>query len=180
MPTMATTPWTTRCWTRTWAPLRNCAKLVDTAHSQGIRILFDIVMNHPGYLDIQTAKDLENRRPVAGLGKGSEPASELSQLHRLQLLQVRRLVGAALGARGPAWLSRRRPGRPHHAVGPICRNFSHGEHEFVKLPKFLRRRSTPGQWTCQHHGPRVPHQVAHGLGPGVRHRRLPLRHREER
>lgn len=31
---------------------------VDTAHSQGIRVLFDIVMNHPGYLDLQTAKDL--------------------------------------------------------------------------------------------------------------------------
>ncbi len=34
-------------------------QLVDTAHAQGIRILFDIVMNHPGYLDIQTAKDLK-------------------------------------------------------------------------------------------------------------------------
>jgi len=34
-------------------------ELVDTAHSQGIRVLFDIVMNHPGYLDIQTAKDLK-------------------------------------------------------------------------------------------------------------------------
>jgi alpha-amylase len=34
-------------------------ELVDTAHSQGIRILFDIVMNHPGYLDIQTAKDMK-------------------------------------------------------------------------------------------------------------------------
>ncbi|MDP1830763.1 MAG: alpha-amylase family glycosyl hydrolase [Geothrix sp.] len=34
-------------------------ELVDTAHGQGIRILFDIVMNHPGYLDIQTAKDLK-------------------------------------------------------------------------------------------------------------------------
>ena len=34
-------------------------ELVDTAHAQGIRILFDVVMNHPGYLDIQTAKDLK-------------------------------------------------------------------------------------------------------------------------
>jgi len=33
-------------------------EMVDTAHAQGIRILFDVVMNHPGYLDIQTAKDL--------------------------------------------------------------------------------------------------------------------------
>ncbi|MFN7958794.1 MAG: alpha-amylase family glycosyl hydrolase [Holophagaceae bacterium] len=34
-------------------------ELVDTAHAQGIRILFDIVLNHPGYLDLQTAKDLK-------------------------------------------------------------------------------------------------------------------------
>ena len=34
-------------------------ELVDTAHAQGIRILFDIVVNHPGYLDIQTAKELK-------------------------------------------------------------------------------------------------------------------------
>ncbi|HJV62813.1 MAG TPA: alpha-amylase family glycosyl hydrolase [Albitalea sp.] len=33
-------------------------EMVDTAHAQGIRILFDVVMNHPGYLDIQTASEL--------------------------------------------------------------------------------------------------------------------------
>ncbi|HEV7914803.1 MAG TPA: alpha-amylase family glycosyl hydrolase, partial [Albitalea sp.] len=33
-------------------------ELVDSAHAQGIRILFDVVMNHPGYLDIQTAGEL--------------------------------------------------------------------------------------------------------------------------
>ncbi|MEO8154926.1 MAG: alpha-amylase family glycosyl hydrolase [Rhizobacter sp.] len=33
-------------------------EMVDTAHAQGIRILFDVVMNHPGYLDIQTAREL--------------------------------------------------------------------------------------------------------------------------
>jgi len=33
-------------------------EMVDTAHAQGIRILFDVVMNHPGYLDIQTARDV--------------------------------------------------------------------------------------------------------------------------
>ena len=32
--------------------------LVDTAHARGIRILFDVVMNHPGYLDITTAGQL--------------------------------------------------------------------------------------------------------------------------
>ena len=33
-------------------------EMVDTAHAQGIRVLFDVVLNHPGYLDIQTARDL--------------------------------------------------------------------------------------------------------------------------
>jgi alpha-amylase len=32
--------------------------LVDAAHARGIRILFDVVMNHPGYLDIETARRL--------------------------------------------------------------------------------------------------------------------------
>jgi len=32
--------------------------LVDAAHAHGIRILFDVVMNHPGYLDIATAREL--------------------------------------------------------------------------------------------------------------------------
>ena len=34
-------------------------EMVDAAHAKGIRILFDIVMNHPGYLDLQTASDLK-------------------------------------------------------------------------------------------------------------------------
>ncbi|HET7503798.1 MAG TPA: alpha-amylase family glycosyl hydrolase [Kofleriaceae bacterium] len=32
--------------------------LVDAAHARGIRVLFDVVMNHPGYLDIETAHQL--------------------------------------------------------------------------------------------------------------------------
>lgn len=32
-------------------------ELVDTAHAQGIRVLFDIVMNHPGYADITTLSE---------------------------------------------------------------------------------------------------------------------------
>ena len=32
-------------------------EFVDTAHAQGIRVLFDIVMNHPGYADIQTLSE---------------------------------------------------------------------------------------------------------------------------
>jgi alpha-amylase len=29
-------------------------RFIDTAHAQGIRVLFDVVMNHPGYADLQT------------------------------------------------------------------------------------------------------------------------------
>nr|WP_320131017.1 alpha-amylase family glycosyl hydrolase [uncultured Holophaga sp.] len=32
-------------------------EMVDTAHSLGIRVLFDIVMNHPGYLSLQDASE---------------------------------------------------------------------------------------------------------------------------
>lgn len=32
--------------------------LVDAAHARGIRVLFDVVINHPGYLDITTARQL--------------------------------------------------------------------------------------------------------------------------
>ncbi|WKB52959.1 alpha-amylase family glycosyl hydrolase [Eleftheria terrae] len=33
-------------------------EMVDEAHAQGIRVLFDVVLNHPGYLDLQTAREL--------------------------------------------------------------------------------------------------------------------------
>ena len=32
-------------------------EMIDTAHSQGIRVLFDVVMNHPGYGDIQSLSE---------------------------------------------------------------------------------------------------------------------------
>ncbi len=32
--------------------------LVDAAHARGIRVMFDVVINHPGYLDITTARQL--------------------------------------------------------------------------------------------------------------------------
>ncbi|HEY6178111.1 MAG TPA: alpha-amylase family glycosyl hydrolase, partial [Kofleriaceae bacterium] len=33
--------------------------LIAAAHRRGVRILFDVVMNHPGYLDITTARQLK-------------------------------------------------------------------------------------------------------------------------
>ncbi|WP_235002469.1 alpha-amylase family glycosyl hydrolase [Rhizobacter sp. OV335] len=46
-------------------------EMVATAHRQGIRILFDVVMNHPGYLDLQTARELN----LKVLWPGSERAT---------------------------------------------------------------------------------------------------------
>src|SRR5678815_204867 len=52
--------------------------LVDAAHARGIRILFDVVMNHPGYLDITTARQLG----IKVLWPGAENAT-LTDYHQL-------------------------------------------------------------------------------------------------
>ncbi|MES2933779.1 MAG: alpha-amylase family glycosyl hydrolase [Pseudomonadota bacterium] len=46
-------------------------EMIDTAHAQGIRVLFDVVMNHPGYADIKTISDLH----IPILWKGYEAAT---------------------------------------------------------------------------------------------------------
>lgn len=51
-------------------------EMIDTAHAQGIRVLFDVVLNHPGYADIQTLSD--QRIPV--LWPGFE-AAKLRDYH---------------------------------------------------------------------------------------------------
>jgi alpha-amylase len=51
-------------------------EMIDTAHAQGVRVLFDVVMNHPGYADIQTLADMK----VPVLWKGYEAAT-LSDYH---------------------------------------------------------------------------------------------------
>jgi alpha-amylase len=52
-------------------------EFIDTAHSQGIRVLFDVVMNHPGYLDIVTASQLK----IPVLWKGAEQNYTLKDYH---------------------------------------------------------------------------------------------------
>ena len=40
-----------------WEPKRSFGTFIDTAHSKGIRVVFDIVLNHPGY---NTHVDMNN------------------------------------------------------------------------------------------------------------------------
>lgn len=51
-------------------------EMIASAHKQGIRVLFDVVMNHPGYLDIQSATDFK----IDVLWKGASGAN-LSDYH---------------------------------------------------------------------------------------------------
>jgi len=46
-------------------------EMIDTAHAQGIRVLFDVVMNHPGYADIKTLSNFK----VPVLWPGHEAAT---------------------------------------------------------------------------------------------------------
>src|SRR3954469_2425387 len=43
---------------RNLGTLDDLQALIGAAHGRGIRVLFDVVMNHPGYLDIETARQL--------------------------------------------------------------------------------------------------------------------------
>jgi alpha-amylase len=52
-------------------------EFIDTAHAQGVRVLFDVVMNHPGYLDITTASQLN----IPVLWKGAEQKYTLKDYH---------------------------------------------------------------------------------------------------
>jgi alpha-amylase len=52
-------------------------EMVDTAHAQGIRVLFDIVMNHPGYGDIKSLSKFvgpRGEKKTGVLWKGYEEA----------------------------------------------------------------------------------------------------------
>ena len=40
-----------------WGTENELREMIDTAHAQGIRVLFDVVMNHPGYADMQTLNE---------------------------------------------------------------------------------------------------------------------------
>jgi len=115
-------------------------ELVDTAHGQGIRILFDIVMNHPGYLDLQTAKELK----VDVLWEGWEKdANLLRNYHNYIDYNSEKFADWW----GRPWV---RAGLPGYMDGgrddltmqlAYLPDFRTESKEPVKLPKFLRGKA---------------------------------------
>ena len=114
-------------------------ELVDTAHAQGIRILFDVVMNHPGYLDIQTAVDLK----VPVLWPGALEKATLANYHR----QIDYNNFEFSQWWGKPWV---RAGLPGYLDGgrddltmqlAYLPDFRTESTEAVKLPTFLRNKA---------------------------------------
>ena len=113
-------------------------EMVDTAHSQGIRVLFDVVMNHPGYLDIQTATEL--KLPV--LWPGALAKATLSNYHG----NIDYNNFAFADWWGRAWV---RAGLPGYIDGgrddltgllAYLPDFRTESKEAVALPKFLKTK----------------------------------------
>ena len=110
-------------------------EMVDTAHAQGIRILFDVVMNHPGYLDLQTARDFK----IDVLWPGNEAAT-LRTYHNF--IDYNSFKFADWWGR--AWV---RAGLPGYLDGgkddftmqlAYLPDFRTESKDFVTLPKFLK------------------------------------------
>ncbi len=112
-------------------------ELVDTAHAQGIRVLFDIVMNHPGYADIQT---LSEYLPEL-LWKGWENYT-IKNYHK-QIDYNNFEFGKWWGG---AWVRSGLPGYPEGGGDDLTKqlaylpDFRTESKEPVKLPFFLKER----------------------------------------
>ena len=113
-------------------------EMIDTAHAQGIRILFDVVMNHPGYLDLQTARDLK----IDVLWPGSEKAT-LKDYHSYIDYNSFKF----LDWWGKAWVRAGLPGYLDGGVDDLTKqlaylpDFRTESTEVVTLPKFLKEKA---------------------------------------
>ena len=112
-------------------------EMIDTAHAQGIRVLFDIVMNHPGYLDLQTARELK----VDVLFEGSEKATLKNYHNYIDYNSFK-----FLDWWGRDWV---RAGLPGYLDGgrddltmqlAFLPDFRTESKDFVKVPKFLKNK----------------------------------------
>jgi alpha-amylase len=114
-------------------------RFIDTAHEQDIRVVFDIVINHPGYADLQSLDEFG----VKVLWKGWEQAT-LSDYH--SFIDYNNF--AFKDWWGPGWV---RAGLPGYPEAPsmddlemqlaFLPDFRTESTEAVALPVFLTRKS---------------------------------------
>jgi alpha-amylase len=112
--------------------------LVDAAHARGIRVLFDVVMNHPGYLDITTARQLG----IKVLWPGAENAT-LTDYH--QLIDYNNFTFGDWW--GGAWVRAGLPGYADPGRDDLTSqlaylpDFRTESKAAVTLPKFLKQKA---------------------------------------
>jgi alpha-amylase len=112
--------------------------LVDAAHARGIRVLFDVVMNHPGYLDITTAR----RLGIKVLWPGAENAT-LTDYH--QLIDYNNFTFGDWW--GGAWVRAGLPGYPDPGRDDLTSqlaylpDFRTESKAAVTLPRFLKQKA---------------------------------------
>lgn len=114
-------------------------RFIDTAHAQGIRVVFDIVMNHPGYADHRSLNELG----IGVLWKGWEKAT-LGDYH--SFIDYNNFAFTEWW--GPAWV---RAGLPGYQEGSstddltmqlaFLPDFKTEATAPVSLPSFLTRKS---------------------------------------
>jgi alpha-amylase len=112
---------------------------IDAAHAQGIRVIFDIVMNHPGYADLQTLTEYG----VEVVWPGWEQAT-LEDYH--SYFDYNNFDFTAWW--GPDWVRAGLPGyQAGHSYDPLTMqlaylpDFKTEADSEVAIPKFLARKS---------------------------------------
>lgn len=114
------------------------ARLVDSAHAQGIRVIFDVVMNHPGYADVASLSALG----IDVLWKGWQQATPADVNTFIDYNNP-----AFANWWGPAWVRADLPGyTPGDALDDrtmqlaYLPDFRTEAKEPVELPPFLRTK----------------------------------------